>query len=533
MTVNVRTMNESTNNDEQRLEEIVAYLDGELSADESARVERRLAADESYRRELQGVERAWKALDDLPRAIVDDKFSRTTMEMAVQAAADEVHERTVALPVQRRRRWLSTALAATAAAALGFLVVRLASPNPERMLLADLPVIENVDVYTQFEQPEFLRMLRREFGDDFDELGGLSADWQERAKRMATVADVSQRDAWLTSLSPDQRTNLRAKFNRFREMPPAEQQRLRQLHKEVSAADDAPQLKQAMLVYHAWLGGLPPARQFELREMPAQERLGAVRTLSREMRDDALFTLSEEELKQFVRRMRGPVEELMRTAAKDMLKPSGQRRPNRFAGPAGPNLGRVLAMQFAAEVARPGKFQQGLFEALPARTHEAFQALPPREKVERFQTWMRQAEAQRGEISQAELERFFAEDLDVESRAELLSLPPGEMQQALRRLYRRQPGQGFGAPWAWGWREGRGVRGPGGPGRPEWDDRRPPDRDRPGRGRPGEEFGRGGERGFGPPPPDGFGPREERGGPRGFERSPRRSPPDEPPPPRD
>jgi hypothetical protein len=190
-------------------------------------------------------------------------------------------------------------------------------------------------------------------------------------------------------------------------------------------------------------------------------------------------------------------------------------------------------MQFATGVARPGEFQRALIEALPERTHQAFQALPPREKVERFQTWMRQAEAQRGEISQAELERFFAEDLDGESRAELLSLPPGEMQQALRRLYRRQPGQGVGAPWTWGWRDGRvGRRGPGGPGRPDWSDRRPPDRDGPGRARPRDEFGRGGERGFGPPPPHGFGPPEDRDGLRGFERPPRR-PPDEPPPPRD
>jgi hypothetical protein len=325
---------------------------------------------------------------------------------------------------------------------------------------------------------------------------------------------------------------LRAKFNRFRELPQEAQQRLRQLHEEIVAADDAPQLEQAMLVYHAWLGGLPPARQFELREMAAQERIGAVKALAREMRDDAMFTLSEEELKQFVRRMREPVEELMRAAAKDfaakeMPRGGGDRRANRFSPP--PAMGRVLAMQFAAGVARPGKFQQALIEALPERTHEAFQALPPREKVERFQTWMRQAEAQRGEISQAELERFFAEDLDVESRAKLLSLPPGEMQQALRRLYRRQPGQGFGAPWSWGWRDGRGDRrgpGSGGPGRRDREDG-PPGRDRLGRGRPNGELDRRGERGFGPPPDD-FGRPIERDGPRGFERPPRR-----PPPPRD
>ena len=49
----------------QHLEEIVAYLDGELSAEESARVEQRLASDESYRQQLQSIERAWLALDQL------------------------------------------------------------------------------------------------------------------------------------------------------------------------------------------------------------------------------------------------------------------------------------------------------------------------------------------------------------------------------------------------------------------------------------------------------------------------------------
>ena len=64
---------------DQQLEEIVAYLDGELSSEESARVERRLASDEAYRQQLQGIDRAWHALDDLPMATVDDRFSRTTL----------------------------------------------------------------------------------------------------------------------------------------------------------------------------------------------------------------------------------------------------------------------------------------------------------------------------------------------------------------------------------------------------------------------------------------------------------------------
>jgi hypothetical protein len=518
---------EQSNADEERLEEIVAYLDGELSPEESARVERRLAADESYRQQLQGIERAWKALDELPLATVDDQFSRTTMQLTVQAAANEVLEKTAALPIQRRRSRLATWLTAAAAAALGMLVVRLAWKNPERMLLADLPVIENVDVYSQIDRPDFLRMLQTELGPELDELGGQAGESPEGVARLRAVAPVDARTDWLGALTDAERTDLRAKYNRFRDLPAAERQRLRSLHQQIAEAPDADELQRAMYVYHEWLRGLPPARQFELRHMlPAEERVRTVRQWAEEMRDDQLFTLSEDELKRFVRKMRGPLIELMQAAADDLRKPP-DRRPNRFPLPTNLGMQGVLAREFAAGVARPGKFQTALIAAIPERTRDAFEQLPPREKVARVMTWVRQAESLQGEVSQEELERFYAEDLDTETRAELLSLPPGEMQQTLRRLYRRQPGRGFGGPGMWGGRErgdmrrgpgGRGPdgRGPEGRGPREWD------------GPPPEGLGRRGP--FGPPlgPPDDGGPPGEAGDFR-----PRRGPPPEDRPPRD
>src|SRR5262245_27407349 len=87
---------------DEQLEEMVAYLDGELSPDASLRVEQRLAKDESYRQRLARLERAWNALDELPVNTVGDKFSRTTMTMVVEAAADELRIKTVALPTLRR-----------------------------------------------------------------------------------------------------------------------------------------------------------------------------------------------------------------------------------------------------------------------------------------------------------------------------------------------------------------------------------------------------------------------------------------------
>ncbi|MBA4104225.1 MAG: hypothetical protein C0485_00575 [Pirellula sp.] len=509
----------------QRLEEIVAYLDGELSVEESARVEQRLASDEEYRQQLQSIERAWLALDQLPQEYVDDRFSRTTMEMAVKAAATEVQERTMALPVVQRRRRFSSVLAACAAAALGFLVFRLAWQGPDRALLADLPVVDNVDVYTQFDSPEFIRSLQQNLGDDLHELGCKPCQAPERMERLKIVSDAEGRGEWLSQLDDEERTNLRAKFNRFRQLPADEQQRLRKLHGEIAAEPDAGKLQTAMLVYADWLGGLPPARQFELRTMqPPDERIRTIERWVDEMRDDAVLTLTDEELRRFVRKIREPLEKLQRDAMREASKSNGGRGRNPMMLNQIPN---VMIHRVADGMGEPGEFQDAVLQALPERTHEAFKSLEPRQKVDRIMTWLRQTESLQGEVSQEALERFFAEELDAETRAELLSLPSDEMEKALRRMYRLQPGRGNGNPWAWGKGErgdgphGRDGRGPGfRPGGP--DDHEGGPRGPGGMGPGGRRWqdgvpGRGGpeERPNGPPPfrgPDGrfgVGPRPE------------------------
>jgi anti-sigma factor RsiW len=521
-------MSASHPSDEQRpesdrLEEIVAYLDGELTPGESARVEQRLSSDESYRRELQEVERAWKALDELPQLSVDDKFSRTTMALTLQTAKAELQERTTALPVQRRRGKLAAGLMTAAAAALGFLVVRLAMRHPERMLLSELPVVESVDAYSQIDGIEYLRRLDQEFGPTFVELGAKADEPPAGLERLQAIVDEGAREAWLSELDAAERTNLRAKYNRFRELPPEEQERLRALHVELAQAPDGEELQRALFAYHEWLRGLPPARQFELRSAPIDQRVRRVRQLASTMRDDELFALSEEELRRFVGKMRGPFEELIRDAARDMLEERGGRWPNRRGEPMN-QLPRILAAHFASEVARPGDFQTALIEALPERSREPFEQLAPREKVQRVMAWKRQAETLQGQVSESELERFFAEELDAETRAELLALPPGDMQQTLRRLYRRQVGFGPEGPGGWGRppRDGRGGRGRG-DGRPprfgEGPDG-PPPRGPFGPADMEREFGRPGERGE-------FGPRREP--PNGERRGPRRDD-DRPPP---
>ena len=140
-------------------EELVAYLDGELDDASARRVEQMLAADPKVRGELQGLERTWHLLDRLDRVTPEEDFTRTTLEMVAVAAKEDLEEQQVVVPRRRRRRWLLGGVGLLASAAVGFLALILLRPSPNRRLLEDLPVLENLDQYRHVDSIEFLRLL--------------------------------------------------------------------------------------------------------------------------------------------------------------------------------------------------------------------------------------------------------------------------------------------------------------------------------------------------------------------------------------
>ncbi|MBW3596677.1 MAG: hypothetical protein KY475_05315 [Planctomycetes bacterium] len=155
---------------EQVRDELVAYLDGELGSEESLRVERRLAEDAGYRRALQELETAWDLLDTLPRAEPDESFTRSTVEMVAFSAKSDVDE--LRTRARRRRALAAVGLAASLIVAMlaGFGAVYWQVTAPNRQLVHDLPVIENMEYYRHAEDLEFLRRLESEglFSDEVD-----------------------------------------------------------------------------------------------------------------------------------------------------------------------------------------------------------------------------------------------------------------------------------------------------------------------------------------------------------------------------
>jgi hypothetical protein len=529
-----------SDNHDRRVEQIVAYLDGELSPTEASLVERQMADDAEFRSEVQGIEQAWSALDALPLTVVDDRFSQTTMEMVVVAARTELAEKTQAFPIKRRNNLLGKILLTAAAASLAFLTVRLFRDNPNQILLADLPTIQYLDIYSQFRDVDFLRDLDKAVDDNLWNSDLSTTDFDAAVTEFQTIANNDQRRDWLAQLDDEDRAALRAKYNRFLAMSPAEQDRLRQLNAAVTSDSQVDQLRDTMLRYQAWLGALPASQQFELRELSNHDR---VQRIASQLRRDAMnpwIQLSPEEARRLEHALADVREQLFRELPP---RPSGEARgeprtegrgegrgdgrsEGRGQGQGNRERNQNLAQQIRRQfLEHHEEWLPQILAALSPEHREQFEQLAPGQQQRQIVRWIMEnrnrPDARRGgrpfsEVSQQELERYFVEETDAATKERLLAQPRERMEQQLRRMYfqgefpdetfQRGDGQRGDGP--------RGERPPGFPPRGE-----------------GEGFGRrrGPGPGFGPMGPPGFGQSLDGPPPGG----PRRGPPDHPPPPRE
>ena len=153
-------------------EKLVAYLDGELPEAAVRDVEQALASDPAARAEVEQLNRAWELLDLLPRATASGEFSSRTLATlktvdlttdltAAPDAAPTVSFSNLkgsASSTKLLTVWIACLLlVAVFCFVWGGQAQRIA-PDP---LLDDLPLIENLDLYREIGDVEFLRDFQR------------------------------------------------------------------------------------------------------------------------------------------------------------------------------------------------------------------------------------------------------------------------------------------------------------------------------------------------------------------------------------
>jgi anti-sigma-K factor RskA len=416
---------------------LVAYLDGELDADEARHVEQLMARDARVENEVRRLERAWSLLDRLPRAAVSPSFTESTVEMAALAVQDELRV------ADGKRRGAAWSAALVAACIVGFLAARL-WPDANRQLLRDLPLVDNVEAYRQTPQIDFLRELAKSGVFDGEEV--------------TTVNGVSfaERKKWLDSLEADQKEDLHRKYERFSQLPADEQLRLRKLQATVASHAEATQLTKTLALFQRWLEQLAGVERAELMALDGEQRLQRVKR----MRRDEARRLASEDVRAFMSWFEGAfaralppvprarIEKELAGASEDQ-RPAVIRRalqgllPKRGQAPRTGQGGQRPGRLLAGSLINPQALAELGGRLSPHGQQVLNKARTEAERQTLVWSWARQAYgpfAARGnplslpDVDEDELKRFF-EQLSPVQRTQLLNLPADQMKRQLLVRY--------------------------------------------------------------------------------------------------
>ena len=149
--------------------DLVAYLDGELDEAATLVVERALAESPVIRREIDKLTRTFELLDELPREKVSEEFTDRTL--ATIQVEHETGERPAEPWLKRLPQgmiiacWVATLAASVI---LGVVLSERWGDDESDRLIEELPLVKNLDVYTELENIDYLRELHKSglFDDD-------------------------------------------------------------------------------------------------------------------------------------------------------------------------------------------------------------------------------------------------------------------------------------------------------------------------------------------------------------------------------
>jgi hypothetical protein len=482
-------MNRETSPTELELldETLVAYLDGELDDTAARALEERLARDPKVRDRLRALSGSWDLLDALPRAMLDEKFARTTVQMVSLAASEDLAGEQVRAQAHKRRRWMVGAICALAAAMVGFAAFMFAFPDPNAELLADLPLVENLDAYDSVESVDFVRKLYSAgvFGD---ESGDLPVESAEATLPAAGASDelLDSRRERLMAMDTTEKQELRRKYDRLLAFPDEKKERLHEFDAALRSDPDADRLLETLRQYHSWLLMHSPLERNKLQKMPAEERLARIRQLKRDETDRLVVGLRDEDRKLFDI---GPLTEKDLQAVIDWshdtaLKLKGEilrdaRGRERDWGDSAPDKqeeGRRLFMISMHSRGGPPKvtdipeadWDELLRKLSPGTQSELAQKGPEKPKQQAaLHRWvvgtMQARMAARARVTREDLINVYNE-LDPNVKRGMADLPPEDFYWRLMREHMLRTGKQKG-PWM----------GPGGgkpPGPPEFGERR-------------------------------------------------------------
>lgn len=264
-------------------EELTAYLDGELSAEESAALERRLVGDEYLRTRLASLRKSYDLLDELPETPHRKSFTQTTIEMVisdVKRSSDKSESRLDGSGVKEsaegfQRRWftmplalLPLILAVLMGLGIGMTVSGLKAKRELGMLdlAANLPGLHDAGE---------LRIVE-ELAKDKELVGYLEEHYRDSL--IPTVPKLNtDRQKWLLGLNTIQLAKLDGARELLSKYTPDVRSRMEAIQDQINALPNAQDLNLTARLVGAVLDTLPTSKRQVLEDLNTAAKISFIK----------------------------------------------------------------------------------------------------------------------------------------------------------------------------------------------------------------------------------------------------------------
>ncbi len=213
-------------------ETLVAYLDGELSSQETAAIHAALQHDQSLKDRIQRLRKTWELLSELPEDEPNPQLAQSTIEMIV---LDVSQEKVSWIKRLARNRWAVLGLVGLLAFAGGVALGKLRSYRQQQDFLRNVTLLVHYDDLALIDSEEWLVKLAQ-----IEELVQAAGQANNMSRPSLEVpATNAQRLQWLQQLDSGARANLAKHQPALQRAPPERSAELNKIVDRMSQKLDA------------------------------------------------------------------------------------------------------------------------------------------------------------------------------------------------------------------------------------------------------------------------------------------------------
>ena len=252
-------------------EQLTAYLDGELSAEEASAVERSLVGDEKLRLRLAELRKAYDLLDEIPETPHNQRFTKSTLELVVKDLSQQSlsPSSSPALASRHLHWWsmprflaiLSGFMIAGSVAALTVSFVNARRELRSLGLIAGVRGLEDVSeleiAIKLNEESEAIAFLKGSLGD----------------KLVPAPPDsVWQRKTWVQSLTSRQVSALDSNREQIRRLDREKLTHLTAMEAQIENLPDHKKIQETVHVIGVVIDGLGNSKRLDMESMKSDQR---------------------------------------------------------------------------------------------------------------------------------------------------------------------------------------------------------------------------------------------------------------------